>query len=249
MIGKDKTQAGHDEMNVSISKAYKSLRHFLRRLATSAWLLVCRQGILQTKNIFFLGWMLFVVGGSGFLVLSEKNSVPFVLTSAFVAFSILAHWLNEALFIRPGIPNKLWKRHVIDPRRNRISVALMVRIQELGYLILMFFGWFLFAGNIIYRSTNSNLTREWLRAVLHMISSAGIQTNRTYHADGILGVILTAATSVFSLGFIGAWIGIIIEDLVYVMGKDDKNNVEKVQRCRFVDGRHRTSRLRRARRS
>jgi hypothetical protein len=235
-------------MNASLSQACKSLRPFLERLAASAWLLVSRQGIWQTKNLLFVGWTLFFVGGSGFLVLSEKNRVPFVLTSAYVAFSILAYWVNEALFIRPGIPSRLWKKHVIDPRRNRISVAFMVRIQELGYLILMFFGWFLFAGNIIYRSTDSSLTREWLRAVVHMISSAGIQTNRSYHAEGPLGILLTVATSVFGLGFIGAWIGIIIEDHVYVMGKDDKNGVERAQRCRFVDGRHRTNRLRRSRR-
>lgn len=233
-------------MNTSRSTAWKPLGLFLKRLAKSSWSLVRNQGIWQTKNILFHGWMLVGVGGSGLFVLSEKNRIPFVLTTLYVAFSIFAYWLNEALFVRTGASRRLWKKHVIDPRRNRISVAIRVRVQDLGYVILMFFGWFLFAGNIIYLKTGSIFTRDWFRAVLHMIHSAGIQTNRSYQAEGMLGVSLTIATSMAGLVFVGVWVAIFMSDFAIIFGKNDD---ETARRLRAVVGRHRTSRLRRTRRS
>lgn len=232
-------------MNTLALIDWKQLKFFLKKLARSSWSLVRNQGIWQTKNLFFHGWMLGGVGGSGLLVLSEKNRVPFLLTTLYVVFSILAYWLNEALFVRNGASRRLWKRHVIDPRRSRISVAVRVRIQDLGYVILMFFGWFLIAGNIIYHKTGSIFTRDWLRAVLHMLNSAGIQTNRSYQAEGMLGVSLTIATSMAGLVFVGVWVAIFMSDFAIIFGKDDD---ERARRLRAVVDRHRTSRLRRTRR-
>ena len=233
-------------MDTWVFTTWKQLSLFLKKLAKSSWSVVRNQGIWQTKNLLFHGWMLGGVGGSGFLVLSEKNRVPFLVTTIYMACSILAYWLNEVLFIRSGSSRRLWKKHVIDPRRNRISVAIRVRIQDLGYVMLMFFGWFLIAGNIIYLKTGSIITRDWFRAVLHIIHSAGIQTNRSYQAEGMLGVSLTIITSMAGLVFAGVWVAIFISDFAIIFGKDDD---ERASRLRTVAGRHRTSRLRRTRRS
>jgi len=234
------------KMDALVFTTWTQLSLFLKRLAKSSWSLVRNQGIWQTKNLLFHGWMLGGVGVSGLLVLSEKNRVPFLVTTLYVACSILAYWLNEVKFIRSGASRRLWKKHVIDPRRNRISVAIRVRIQDLGYVILMFFGWFLIAGNIIYLETGSIITRDWCRAVLHVIHSAGIQTNRSYQAEGMIGVFLTIVTSMGGLVFVGVWVAIFISDFAIIFGKDDD---ERARRLRTVVGRHRTSRLRRTRRS
>jgi hypothetical protein len=249
MLEENQNHTSQRCMNVSLSKTRKSIKSFIERLSTSALSLLSSQGIWQIKNLVFFAWLLFFVGGSGFLVLSRENRVPFMLTSAYVAFSIFAHWLNEVLFIRPGVTRSLWREHVKAPRKRRFSVAFIVRLHELGYLILMFFGWFLAAGNIVYRTTGSGLTREWAGAVLHMVSAAGIQTNRTYRAEGFLGIVLTVITSVLGLLFIGTWIGIFIEDTVYIIGKEGRDDNEEARRCKFVAGHYRTSRLRRTRRS
>jgi hypothetical protein len=237
---------GSAKMDASVFATWRQLSLFVKKLAKSSWSLVRNQGIWQTKNLLFHGWMLVGVGGSGILVLSEKNRVPFLVTTLYVACSILAYWLNEVKFIRSGASRRLWKKHVIDPRRNRISVAIRVRIQDLGYVILMFCGWFLVAGNIIYWKTGSIITRDWIRAVLHVIHSAGIQTNRSYQAEGMLGVLLTVATSMSGLVFVGVWVAIFISDFAIIFGKDDD---ERARRLSAVVGRHRTSRLRRTRRS
>jgi hypothetical protein len=79
-----------------------------------------------------------------------------------------------------------------------------------------------------------------------MIHSAGIETNRSYQAEGMLGVLLTIATSMGGLVFVGVWVAIFISDFAIIFGKDDD---ERARRLRAVVGRHRTSRLRRTRRS
>lgn len=90
---------GSAKMDLLVFETWRQLSLFVKKLAKSSWSLVRNQGIWQTKNLLFHGWMLVGVGGSGILVLSEKNRVPFLVTTVYVACSTLAYWLNEVKFI------------------------------------------------------------------------------------------------------------------------------------------------------
>jgi lipid-binding SYLF domain-containing protein len=79
----------------------------LKRLAKSSLSLVRNQGIWQVWKSFSHGWIFTGDGGSGLLVLSEKNRILFLLTTLYMMFSILAYWLNEAMFIRFGASTRL----------------------------------------------------------------------------------------------------------------------------------------------
>lgn len=227
-------------------KALRKIKPSLKKVARFFLQLVHKQGIWQSKHIFYHVWIIVAVGGSGFVLLSGKDRIPAIVTFAYVVLSVAAYWLNELLFIRRGALDRRWLQHVIDPRRNRISVAVCIRVQELGYVLLMFFGWFLFAGNIIYKTAGSDSWRQWARSVLHVVHSAGIQTNRDFHAGGWLGVTLTSLSSMAGLIFAGVWVAIFMSDFAIIFGKDSD---ERKRRLRLVSRRHRTSRLRRTRRS
>ena len=89
-------------------------------------------------------------------VSTNNNKIPALVTFAYIILSVASYWLNELVVIPRMALAKLWKAHVVDPRVNRISIAILVRIIELGYVLLMFFGWFLFAGNILFQQTKTN---------------------------------------------------------------------------------------------
>lgn len=87
--------------------------------------------------------------------------------------------------------------------------------------------------------------RDWGELVLHMIHSAGIQTNRDYHAEGWLGISFTIITSMAGLVFAGVWIAIFMSDFAIIFGKDIQ---DRKLRLMLASGQHRTIRLRRTRR-
>lgn len=202
--------------------------------------------ILPTKHLIFHAWIIVFGGATCGWVSTNTNKIPALATAAYIILSIALYWLIELVVApRMALP-KLWRAHVVDPRVNRISIAILVRIIELGYVLLMFFGWFLFAGNIIFKLTGSEASQMWADSVLHIVQSAGIHTNRTFHASGVTGVILTVLSSFAGLVFAALWVAIFMSDFSIIFGKDE---AERARRLRIVTRRHRTSRLRRTRRS
>lgn len=202
--------------------------------------------ILPTKHLLFHAWMIVFGGATCAWVSTNNNKMPALVTFAYVILSVALYWLNELVVI-PGMAlPRLWKAHVVDPRVNRISIAIFVRIIELGYVLLMFFGWFLFAGSILFQLTGSDSSRTWVNSVLHIVHSAGIQTNRTFYASGDIGVLLTVLSSFAGLIFAALWVAIFMSDFSIIFGKDE---AERARRLKIVTSRHRTSGLRRTRRS
>lgn len=204
-----------------------------------------RRRPIPSRHIIFHTWMLIVVGGTAIALLDKSNKVPSISTIICIIISIGVYWAIELMVLRRGITKRLWRDHVLNPEVNRISIAVMIRAIELGFVFIMFIGWFLIAGNIIFDGTGSTSTSDWVRAILHAVQSAGLQTNRQYHAAGVMGVILTALSSLAGLILAGVWVAIFLSDFTLVFGKDESLIQRRVA---FRSGRLRTSRLRRKRR-
>jgi hypothetical protein len=200
---------------------------------------------IPSKHIIFHAWMLIVVGGTAIALLDKSNKLPSVSTIICIITAIAVYWAIELMVLRRGITKRLWRNHVLNPEVNRISIAVLVRAIELGFVFIMFIGWFLIAGNLIFDETGSTSTSDWLRAILHAVQSAGLQTNRQYHAPGVIGIMLTALSSLAGLILAGVWVAIFLSDFTLVFGKGESLIQRRVA---FRSGRLRTSRLSRTRR-
>ena len=220
-------------------------RHNSKILKSTLTSVIRRQGVWQTKHMIFHACMILFVGSTGAWLMTNSNKTPALATFFFIVLSLVLYWLNELLFIRREISGKLWKRHVVDPRRNRISIAIFIRVLELGYVVVLFFGWFLLAGNVLFKLTGSESTHKWLQSVLHIVDSAGLETNRTFHAAGGWGIFFTVTTSIAGLLFAALLVAIFMSDFAIIFGKDTE---ERARRLKLVTRRHRTSRLRQTRR-
>ena len=200
---------------------------------------------LPTKHLIFHVWMIICVGIAAFILLDNTNKTPSATTLVCIITAIIVYWAIELRILRRGVTSRLWREHVLNPEVNRMSVAVVVRSIELGFVFMMFIGWFLLAGGLMFDSTGSSSTHDWVRAILHAVQSAGLQTNRQYTAVGRSGVILTTLSSLAGLIFAGVWVAIFLSDFSLVFGKGETLIQRRVA---FRNGRHRTSRLSRTRR-
>ena len=200
---------------------------------------------IPSRHAIFHAWMIIGVGGTAIALLDKSNKAPSTLTVAFVIISIAAYWTIELMVLRRGVTRRLWRNHVLNPEVNRISMAVLIRAVELAFVFIVFISWFLIAGNLIFDSTGFSSTSDWLRAILHAVQSAGLQTNRQYHAPGVSGIILTALSSLAGLILAGVWVAIFLSDFTFVFGKDE-SLIER--RKSFSGVRFRTSRMSRTRR-
>lgn len=163
---------------------------------------------IPSRRAIFQAWMIIGAGGSAIALLDKSNKAPSTLTFAFVIISIAACWSIELMVHRRGVTRRLWRNHVLNPEVNRISMAVLICAVELAFVFIVFIGWFLIPGNLIFDSTGLTSTSDWLRTILHAAQSAGLQANRQYHATGVRRIILTALSSLAGLILVGVWVAI-----------------------------------------
>ena len=161
-------------------------------------------------------------GASSFLLVNQSNKAPFALSIVLFAVSAIVFWLIERFFVSTGRLDRLHARNAYNPN---LGTYILVRSLELHHVFLMLFGWVVIAGNLLYEEKGVSSTVEWIKALLHIVQSIGLQTNRQYFAHGPIGVMLTIFSSIIGLGAV-AFVGeFIIKDPRDTFGVDRRRDV------------------------
>lgn len=161
-------------------------------------------------------------GASSFLLWNQSNKAPFTLSIVLFAVSAIVFWLIERFIVSTGTLDRLHARNANNPN---VAAYILVRSFELHHVFLMLLGWVVFAGNLLYEDMGVSSTVEWIKALLHIVQSIGLQTNRQYFAYGPLGVMLTIFSSIIGLGAV-AFVGeFIIKDPRDTFGVDRRRDV------------------------
>lgn len=177
--------------------------------------------ILKTKHLLFYSCML-MGGASSFLLENQSNKAPFVLSIVLFAVSAIVFGLTERFLATTGTLDRLRSRNADNPN---LATYILVRSLELHHAFLILFGWVVFAGNLLYMEKGVTSPVEWIKALLHIVQSVGLQTNRQYFAHGPIGDMLTIFSSIIGLGAV-AFVGeFIIKDPRDTFGVDRRRDV------------------------
>lgn len=163
-----------------------------------------------------------MAGTSSFLLGNQSNKAPFALSIALFVVSAIVFWFIERFIVSTGTLDRLYARYAYSPN---LATYILARSFELHHVFLLLFGWVVFAGNLLYAKKGVPSTVEWIKALLHIVQSIGLQTNRQYVAHGPLGVMLTILSSLIGLGAV-AFVGeFIIKDQRDTFGVDRRRDV------------------------
>lgn len=99
------------------------------------------------------------------LLISSSDVIPIILTLCYSSISIIVYWIIKLKIRNTGVLIKLWKKHVIDPKVNRISIAIVVYMLDLSHVLLLFGGIFLIIGNCLFYLNKHTTTLEWFQAI------------------------------------------------------------------------------------
>lgn len=179
-----------------------------------------KKRVLPTEAIIFHVFILFVA--MSIIFIRRSSPIPMLCTFGYTIFSVIVYWLVTIKFKRTKVLEKWWTEHVIDPRVNRISVAIIIYTLDLSHVFLLFGGLYILIGNVLFYLNNHTSTLQWLQAITYAVQCAGIQTNREYLAPGIMGVMLTIFSSLTGLVFVAVWVAVFMSAFEIVFKKPEK---------------------------